>query len=108
MRATTRPRHTFASMRRGMSGVPYPVVTQRSRRMADRDPVILSAVRTPIGRFLGALSSLSATELGAIAVREAVKRANIPVDQVDEVILGNVVTAGEGQAPARQAALHGA
>ncbi len=75
--------------------------------MADRDPVILSAVRTPIGRFLGALSSLSATELGAIAVREAVKRANIPVDQVDEVILGNVVTAGEGQAPARQAALHG-
>ena len=75
--------------------------------MADRDPVILSAVRTPIGRFLGALSSLSATELGAIAVREAVKRANAPVDQVDEVILGNVVTAGEGQAPARQAALHG-
>jgi acetyl-CoA C-acetyltransferase len=75
--------------------------------MADRDPVILSAVRTPIGRFLGALSSLSATELGAIAVREAVTRANAPVDQVDEVILGNVVTAGEGQAPARQAALHG-
>ena len=75
--------------------------------MADRDPVILSAVRTPIGRFLGALSSLSATELGAIAIREAVKRANAPVDRVDEVIMGNVVTAGEGQAPARQAALHG-
>jgi acetyl-CoA C-acetyltransferase len=74
--------------------------------MADRDPMILSAVRTPIGRFLGALSPLSATELGAIAIREAVKRANAPVDRVDEVIMGNVVTAGEGQAPARQAALH--
>jgi acetyl-CoA C-acetyltransferase len=75
--------------------------------MADRDPVILSAVRTPIGRFLGALSPLSATQLGAIAIREAVKRANAPVERVDEVIMGNVVTAGEGQAPARQAALHG-
>ncbi len=75
--------------------------------MADRDPVILSAVRTPIGRFLGTLASFSATELGAIAIREAVKRANAPVDRVDEVIMGNVVTAGEGQAPARQAALHG-
>src|SRR5262249_36574062 len=76
-------------------------------RMADRDPVILSAVRTPIGRFLGALSPLSATQLGAIAIREAVKRANAPSERVDEVIMGNVVTAGEGQAPARQAALHG-
>lgn len=74
--------------------------------MADHDPVILSAVRTPIGRFLGALSPLSATQLGAIAIREAVKRANVPVEQIDEVIMGNVVTAGEGQAPARQAALH--
>ena len=70
-------------------------------------PVIVSAVRTPIGRFLGALSPLSATELGAIAIREAVRRAgNLPVDQLDEVIMGNVVTAGEGQAPARQAAIH--
>lgn len=75
--------------------------------MADHDPVILSAVRTPIGRFLGALSPLSATQLGAIAIREAVKRANVPVEQIDEVIMGNVVAAGEGQAPARQAALHG-
>jgi acetyl-CoA C-acetyltransferase len=74
--------------------------------MADRDPVLASAVRTPIGRFLGALSPLPATELGAIAIREAVKRAGTPVDQIDEVIMGNVVTAGEGQAPARQAALH--
>ena len=75
--------------------------------MADHDPVILSAVRTPIGRFLGALSSLNATQLGSIAIREAIKRANVPVEQIDEVIMGNVVTAGEGQAPARQAALHG-
>ena len=74
--------------------------------MADRNPVLISAVRTPIGRFLGALSSLSATELGALAIREAIRRAGAPVEQVDEVIMGNVVTAGEGQAPARQAALH--
>lgn len=75
--------------------------------MADRDPILVSAVRTPIGRFLGALSPLQATQLGAIAIREAVKRAGIAVADLDEVILGNVVTAGEGQAPARQAALHG-
>jgi acetyl-CoA C-acetyltransferase len=74
--------------------------------MADRDPVLVSAVRTPIGRFLGGLSSFSATQLGSIAIREAVTRASIDVGDVDEVIMGNVVTAGEGQAPARQAALH--
>jgi acetyl-CoA C-acetyltransferase len=75
--------------------------------MADRDPVLVSAVRTPIGRFLGALSPLSAPQLGAIAIREAIARAGIPVEQLDEVIMGNVVTAGVGQAPARQAALQG-
>ena len=75
--------------------------------MADQNPVLVSAVRTPIGRFLGALSSLTATELGALAIREAIRRAGAPVEQVDEVIMGNVVTAGAGQAPARQAALHG-
>src|SRR5262245_62822919 len=80
---------------------------QRSQTMADRDPVLVSAVRTPIGRFLGGLSSFSATQLGSIAIREAIKRAGIDVADVDEVIMGNVVTAGEGQAPARQAALHG-
>ncbi|HLZ21829.1 MAG TPA: acetyl-CoA C-acetyltransferase [Ktedonobacterales bacterium] len=70
-------------------------------------PVIVSAVRTPIGRFLGALAPLAATELGALAIREAVRRAgNLPIEQLDEVIMGNVVTAGEGQAPARQAAIH--
>ena len=75
--------------------------------MADHDPVLVSAVRTPIGRFLGSLSPLTAPQLGAIAIQEAIRRAGIPVDQIDEVIMGNVVSAGVGQAPARQAALHG-
>ncbi|HEX5043661.1 MAG TPA: acetyl-CoA C-acetyltransferase [Candidatus Polarisedimenticolaceae bacterium] len=66
---------------------------------------LVSAVRTPIGRFLGALAPLSATQLGAIAVREAVKRAGIEPSQVEEVVMGNVVQAGLGQNPARQAAL---
>jgi acetyl-CoA C-acetyltransferase len=69
------------------------------------DTFILSACRTPIGKFRGALSTLPATELGAIAVREAVARAGIQPAHVDEVILGNVLSAGVGQAPARQAAL---
>jgi len=72
-----------------------------------RQPVIISAVRTAMGKFQGGLSSLSAPELGACAVREAVKRAGIEPAQVDEVIMGNVVSAGLGQNPARQAALRG-
>ena len=69
-------------------------------------PVILSAVRTPMGRFQGSLSGIPAPRLGAVAVRAAVERAGIPDPaEIDEVIMGNVVTAGEGQAPARQAAL---
>jgi acetyl-CoA C-acetyltransferase len=70
-----------------------------------RIPVIVSATRTPVGKFLGALAPLTAPQLGAIAVREAVKRAGIGVDAVDEVILGHVVQGGAGQAPARQAAI---
>ncbi|HNC50020.1 MAG TPA: beta-ketoacyl synthase N-terminal-like domain-containing protein, partial [bacterium] len=70
-----------------------------------KEVVIVSAVRTPIGSFQGALSEIVATKLGAIAVAEAVKRAGIQPTDVDEVIMGNVLTAGEGQAPARQAAL---
>ena len=69
------------------------------------DAFILSACRTPIGKFGGWLSSLSATDLGAIAVREAVARAGVNKSDVDEVILGNVLSAGIGQAPARQSAL---
>ncbi len=72
-----------------------------------RIPVILSGVRTPIGRFLGGLSPLRATELGARAVREAVKRAGVEPGLIEDVIMGNVVSAGGGQAPARQAAIHG-
>ncbi len=70
--------------------------------MSQTDVVIASAARTPIGSFQGALSSLSASDLGAIAIREAVKRAGATPDQVDGVIMGNVLSAGMGQAPARQ------
>ncbi len=66
---------------------------------------IIAACRTPIGKLLGSLSSLSAPELGSIVVRECLDRAGISPDEVDEVILGNVLSAGLGQAPARQAAL---
>ena len=69
-------------------------------------PVILSACRTPIGRFLGGISSLPAPKLGALVVREAVRRAGVSDETVDEVILGNVLQGGVGQAPARQAAIH--
>jgi acetyl-CoA C-acetyltransferase len=71
------------------------------------DVVIVSAVRTPVGKFQGSLSDFTAPQLGAIAVREAVKRAGIDPNSVDECILGNVVQAGLGQNPARQAALKG-
>src|SRR3989442_5240121 len=70
-----------------------------------REAVILSAVRLPTGRFLGSLKGFSAPALGAMVVKEAVARAAVPPQQVDEVILGNVVSAGLGQAPARQAAI---
>jgi acetyl-CoA C-acetyltransferase len=71
------------------------------------EAVILSAARTPIGRFQGSLSSLPATQLGAIAVRAAVARAGINPEDIEEVLMGNVVQAGEGQAPARQAGILG-
>lgn len=67
--------------------------------------VIVSAVRTPIGSFMGALSSVPATQLGATAIKGALSKINLDVNLVDEVIMGNVVQAGNGQAPARQAAL---
>jgi acetyl-CoA C-acetyltransferase len=72
-----------------------------------QNPVILSAVRSPIGKFMGGLSPLSAPELGARVVAESVRRAGIDPKQVDEAIMGNVVQAGLGQNPARQAALKG-
>src|SRR6266542_3394569 len=69
-------------------------------------PVLVSAVRTPIGRFLGGLSPLSAPRLGALVIKEAVCRAGVEAAAVDEVIMGNVLQGGVGQAPARQAAIH--
>ncbi len=70
-----------------------------------KEVVIVSAVRTPIGSFMGALSNIPAPKLGAIAIEAALKKANIKPDMVDEVLMGNVVQAGTGQAPARQAAI---
>jgi acetyl-CoA C-acetyltransferase len=73
--------------------------------MSAADPVILAACRTPIGRFLGGLEARSAVELGVVAAREAIARAGIDAKTVDETIVGNVLQAGLGQAPARQVAL---
>src|SRR5437764_9475270 len=72
---------------------------------ATRIPVIVAAARTPIGKFLGALAPLSAPELGAVAIRAALERAGVPGDEVQEVIMGNVIQGGVGQAPARQGLL---
>ena len=74
---------------------------------AARTPVIVSAARTPIGRFLGGLSPLTAPELGGVAIRAALDRSGIDPNEIDDVVLGNVVSAGLGQAPARQAAIAG-
>jgi len=82
-----------------------------SKNGNNQDPattaVIVSATRTPIGRFMGGLSPLSAPELGAVAIRAALDRSGVELDDIDEAIMGNVIQAGTGQAPARQAAYHG-
>ena len=70
-----------------------------------KEVYIVDAVRTPIGSFMGSLSSIPATELGSIVIKGLVVRNKLPLDGIDEVIMGNVIAAGEGQAPARQAAL---
>src|SRR5919106_3106734 len=72
-----------------------------------QEPVIISAARTPVGKFLGSLKGFSAPELGAIVLRESVRRASVRPEDVDEVIMGCVIQAGLGQNPARQAALRG-
>src|SRR5258706_6748729 len=74
--------------------------------MAEHNPVIVGAVRAPTGKFLGNLASFTAPQLGAIVIKEVVRRSGIAPGSIDEVIMGNVVSAGLGQAPARQAALH--
>src|SRR5271154_2437605 len=74
--------------------------------MTTNDPiVIVDAARTPMGGFLGDLATASASDLGAVSIRAAVERAGVPVEQIDELIFGCVLSAGQGQAPARQAAL---
>src|SRR6185295_8984757 len=97
-RSHRRPRPA-AALPRNRSALPRP------RFEIMKEPVILSAVRLPTGKFLGALKTFTAPQLGALVVREAVARAGVSPEQVDEVILGNVVSAGLGQAPARQAAI---
>jgi acetyl-CoA C-acetyltransferase len=77
----------------------------KQKEAAVPDAFLLSAVRTPIGKYLGSLAELSAPELGAVVVAEAVRRARVAGERIDEVILGNVIQAGVGQNPARQAAL---
>ena len=72
-----------------------------------REAVIISAVRTPVGKFQGSLKGFAATDLGALVVRESVKRAGVKPEEVDEVIMGCVIQAGLGQNPARQAVLRG-
>lgn len=72
-----------------------------------KEAVIVSAARTPVGKFGGSLKDLSATKLGAIAVRESVRRAGMEAKEIEECIMGNVIASGLGQNPARQAALHG-
>src|SRR5690625_2484311 len=71
----------------------------------NKEVVIVSAARTPIGSFMGSLSTVPATKLGAIAIKGALDKINLKPDLVEEVLMGNVVQAGNGQAPARQAAL---
>src|SRR3989441_3721953 len=88
------------------SGVGGRTVEGRTMSSDQTTPVILSACRTPIGRYLGGLAPLPAPRLGAIVIREAVRRAGIAPTLVEEVIMGNVLQGGVGQAPARQAAIH--
>ena len=73
--------------------------------MSKKEVYIISAVRTPMGSFLGAFASIPATQLGSTAIKGALEKASVPVDAIDEVFMGNVLQAGVGQAPARQAAL---
>ena len=74
--------------------------------IGDSDPIVIcGAARTPLGAFQGTFSSVPATELGAVAIRAALEDAGMPADKVDEVLMGNVLPAGLGQAPARQACI---
>src|SRR5438067_12956507 len=91
-------------MRLTLSGIAR--YSHHTRRPDMREVVLVSAARTPIGSFQGALASLKAPELGAVAIREALRRAQVEARDIDEVLMGCVLPAGMGQAPARQAAIH--
>src|SRR5881227_3764942 len=80
--------------------------SRRTSQMTEHIPVIVGAARTPTGKFLSNLASFTAPQLGAIVIKEAVRRSGIAPGAIDEVIMGNVVSAGVGQSPARQAAIH--
>src|SRR3546814_6498567 len=82
-----------------------PRLTAKGRIPKMTDVVIAGAARTPVGSFNGSLSSLAASKLGALAIKEALKRAKVEAAEVDEAILGQILTAGQGQNPARQAAV---
>jgi acetyl-CoA C-acetyltransferase len=96
--------HTHDEVEQGQVEAPEELGSMTENTL--HTPVIAAAVRTPTGKFLGGLSSFSAPQLGAIVIKEAVKRSAIAPDAIDEVIMGNVVSAGIGQAPARQAAVY--
>src|SRR5680860_470399 len=102
--------YTYANangLRPGESGDEVNGQLRYQLKMNGREVVIVSACRTPIGGYLGSLQPLRATELGGIAVAEAVRRAGVDSAIVDECVMGHVVPAGQGQKPARQAALNG-
>eukprot|EP00002_Diphylleia_rotans_P009231 TRINITY_DN1928_c0_g1_i1.p1 TRINITY_DN1928_c0_g1~~TRINITY_DN1928_c0_g1_i1.p1 ORF type:complete len:296 (-),score=74.40 TRINITY_DN1928_c0_g1_i1:570-1457(-) len=86
---------------------PRSIAIRQYASFGPKDVVIVSAVRTPIGSFFGALSALSATQLGGVVVKEAVARSGIDPNEVQEALLGNVISSNLGQAPARQAAIFG-
>src|SRR2546428_13080788 len=99
---------SFAHIYKDVDAGSMYLVLKENTHMPENTPVIVGAVRTPTGKFLSNLASFTAPQLGAIVIKEAVRRSGISPDSIDEVIMGNVVTAGIGQAPARQAALHAA
>ena len=84
----------------------YKALGEKQKHIMSKKVVIVSAVRTPIGSFMGSLSTIPATRLGAIAIKGALDKINLDPNLVDEVLMGNVVQAGNGQAPARQAAIY--
>ena len=83
----------------------HPLISRAGEEMHMHEAVIVSAVRTPLGSFNGSLSTIGATNLGSIVIREAIHRAGIDPIHVNEVIMGQVLTCGYGQNPARQAAI---